>query len=227
MLNAAPREIPISSLPYFARCKRCIQRRLLLGHRPPVWLVSNARTRARRHWLDQIRGRELSALGGSFPQGVLSARGKGIRSLPIHVPTHSEQVVLTGTLAIYAAIDERVSSVVYVDPPKPRLDGLDFRNPQLHGYRFAVSNPDNRAKWPGHVSPLGAGILAIPEGSQLLSPSAKPWLVPPPIWLKSEWQDQDLLELLRVILDVLESDPEDRFPAGTDCSWCRSESRAA
>ena len=227
MFDVAPIEIPISSLPYFVRCKRCIQRRLMLGHQPPIWLVSNARTKARKWWLDEIRGRELSALGSEFPQGVLSARGKGVRSIPMDVPTHSGRVVLTGILAIFAAIDEMASAVVYVDPPKPRLDGIAFRNPQLHGYRFAITNPSNPEKWPSHVPDLRAGILAIHEGSQLLSPSAAPWLMPPPSWLESSWRDEDLFELLRVILDVLKVDPNDRFPAGADCSWCKTESEAA
>ena len=227
MTNLEPIEIPISSLPYFARCKRCIQRRLQLKHQLPVWMMTSNRTKDRRHWIGEIRGRELSGLGPEFPQGVLSVGGRGVRSVPLDVPQHDVQVVLTGTLTLFAAIDETASAVVYVDPPKPSLDGIKFRSPQLHGYRVAIANPSNPAKWPGHIRDLRAGIIAIHEGSQLLSPSSSPWLTPRPAWLESSWGDEELLDLLGVVLAVLRVDPSYRFPAGAECSWCKAESRAA
>lgn len=220
-------EVPISSLPYCLRCQRCVQRRLHLRHNPPPWLVANPRVRSRRDWLKLIRGRELGALGADFPVGILSAKGAGVRSRAIQVPGHERHVILTGRMAIFATVDDLVSSVVYVDPPPPRLDAVAFRTPQLHAYRYAIENPSNPTTVRGHVGDVRAGVLAISVGATLLSPNSSPWIQPESSWLEAKWTDDQLLLALARILDVYDVDPSIRLRAGDDCSWCNGESQAA
>lgn len=215
--------VPAGSLPYLLQCDRCIQRRLHLKHTPPPWMTQGDRHQRRRQTIKDIRQRELGTLGPGFPAGTLCKKGKALRSVPISVPGHTRLVVLTGRIDLFALVDGQVNAIVYVDPPPPRPDQLQFRQPQLHGWSFALRNPANTTTALRSHPNLQAGILSCRPNTAVLSESSVPWLSPTPQWLKCGWSDANLLGALRSVLDVYERGTGTPFAPGLECSWCKQE----
>lgn len=195
-------------------CKHCYYNKVVYGISLPSIGMPGVFSRMNSLLQETIHGKNLQEINPDLPSGIIEAKEKYLKSIPIPPKNVS---FIHGRFDVLSRLDDGSFAVIDFKITNPSEERLQKFTHQLHAYKFALENPLN-----GEMAEVSRmGIIAIsPEEIEFKDGTVTFHTVP--TWYEVKEDMDSFFSFIEEVSSLLEGP----IPEPTnECKWCSYRAR--
>lgn len=190
-------------------CKHCYYQKVVNGLSPPFTPFPGIFSKMNSQLQNMAMKKNINELIPQLPSGSIISQEGWLKSTPI---PNRNICYISGKFDLLTKFDDGTHGVIDLKISNPREDVLYKFRTQLHAYKYALENPEE--KEPIKISKLG---LLVISPTEVVYHKNRPIFLSKPAWIEFKPKMDDFFEFIDEVSGFLAGD----CPAPTQgCSYC-------